>query len=203
MAYFKYLLSKIIKKCRLASVLNSNVHKTSKVESGSSFINSSMGKYSFCGYDCDIVNTSIGSFCSIANGVIIGGGEHPIDWVSTSPVFYKGRDSVTKKFSEYDRKPVKTTYVGHDVWIGRNVLVKQGIVIGNGAVVGMGSVVTKDVPPYAIICGNPAKVIKYRFDSDVISSLESIEWWHLSEQKLKEIAVNIKTPHSFIKGIIK
>ena len=152
----KYIWAKILKKMRGSAIKTSQVHETSKVESGSSFVNSSMVKHSFCGYDCDIAHCQIGAFCSIANGVVIGGGAHPMSWISTSPVFYEGRDSVKAKFSEHAREPVREAVIGHDVWIGRNVLIAQGVVIGTGAVVGMGSVVTKDVDPYSIVAGCPA-----------------------------------------------
>jgi ADP-glucose pyrophosphorylase len=102
-----YFWSKILKKLRCNSIKNSIIHKTSKVESGSHIVNTTFAKHTFCGYDCEIVNCDIGSFCSIANNVVIGGGMHPIEWVSTSPVFYEGRDSVNTKFSEHKREPVK------------------------------------------------------------------------------------------------
>lgn len=89
-----YLYSKALKKLRGSSIRNSIIHKTSKVESGNTVANTIFDKHSFCGYDCEILNCDIGSFESIANGVIIGGGMHPVDWVSMSPVFYSGRDSV-------------------------------------------------------------------------------------------------------------
>ena len=92
-----YLLAKVLKKIRGSAIVNSKIHKTSKVESGSHIVNTVFDRHSFCGYDCEIFNCDIGSFCSIANNVIIGGGMHPIDWVSTSPVFYEGRDSVKLK----------------------------------------------------------------------------------------------------------
>ena len=84
-----------------------------------------MDTHSFCGYNCEIANSEIGSFCSIANGVIIGGGIRPMDWVSMSPVFYEARHSVKAKFATPKREPVKRTIIGHDVWIGQNVLIKQ------------------------------------------------------------------------------
>lgn len=195
----KYLWAKVLKKMRGSAISNSTIHSTSKVESGSSIVDTKMDKHSFCGYDCEIVNCEIGSFTSIANGVIIGGGMHPVDWVGMSPVFYEGRDSVKAKFSEHQREPVKTTRVGHDVWIGRNVLVKQGVSIGNGAVVGMGSVVTKDVPPYAIVGGNPAKLIRMRFDDETIDKLQQSQWWNLPEEKLYEYAKTFKNPQDFLK----
>jgi acetyltransferase-like isoleucine patch superfamily enzyme len=196
-----YYWSKIIKKLRASAILNSEIHKTSKVESGCNVVNTTMDKHSFCGYDCEIANTDIGSFCSIANGVIIGGGAHPLKWVSTSPVFYEGRDSVKAKFSEHKREPVKRTIIGHDVWSGQNVLIKQGVQIGTGAVIGMGSVVTKDVAPYTIVAGVPAKPIKKRFDGMVITKLLQSKWWDFEEARLKDIAQHFNSVDEFIKRI--
>lgn len=198
---FLYYWMKIIKKTRGVAIKNSFVHKTSKIESGTQFINSNMNKHSFCGYDCDINSCDIGSFTSIANGVIIGGGMHPISWISTSPVFYKGRDSVKAKFSEYEREPLKKTVIGHDVWIGQNVMIKQGVNIGNGAVIGMGSIVTKDIKPYTIVAGNPAKLIRKRFDDDTIQRLLNSKWWELDELELLKYAKNIKNPEKFLQEI--
>jgi chloramphenicol O-acetyltransferase type B len=199
--YLIYYWSKILRKLRGAALKNSQIHKSSKVEAGSHILNVKIGKYSFCGYDCEISNCEIGSFTSIANGVIVGGGMHPLDWVGMSPVFYKGRDSVKAKFSEFEREPVKTTFIGHDVWIGRNALIKQGVRIGTGAVIGMRSVVTKDVPPYAIFGGNPANLIRYRFDSNTIERLLKSKWWELDDETLSRMAINIKNPNDFLDSL--
>ena len=193
-----YLYSKILKKIRGASILNSEIHESSKVESGTSFINSKMSKYSFCGYDCEIMNTEIGSYCSIANNVIIGGAMHPLDWVSTSPVFYSGRDSVKMKFSTFDRPKDIVTTINHDVWIGQYCLIKQGVTIGTGAVIGMGSVLTKDVPPYEIWAGNPAKFLKKRFDEETIEKLLGGKWWDKSDEEMHIIANKIKEVKKFV-----
>ena len=99
------------------------------------------------------------------------------------------------------RDEVKTTHVGHDVWIGRNALIKQGVTIGNGAVVGMGSVVTKDVLPYSIVGGNPAKLIRMRFSNETIDELIKSEWWYLDEDILRKCSKNIKDPKLFLKSI--
>ena len=197
----KYLLSKLIKKSRLASIINSSVHATSKIEPGSNFVESSMDKHSFCGYDNEITHTEIGAFCSIGNNVKIGGGEHPYHWVSTSPVFYSGRDSVKKKFSEFDRNENLKTIIGNDVWIGQNSLVKQGVTIGHGAIIGMGSIVTRDVLPYMIVAGNPAKKIKSRFSEKIIEDLLVSKWWNLNESKLTTLSTEIKDPELFLKKL--
>lgn len=194
-----YIISKLLKKMRGKSVLNSTIHKTSKIESGSQVVNSVMDKYSFCGYDCEIVNCEIGRFCSIANNVIIGGAMHPIEWVSTSPVFYAGRDSVRKKFQQFNRPSDKKTFIQNDVWIGNNSLIKQGVTIGHGAIIGMGSVVTKDVPPYEIWAGNPAKLIRKRFDDNVIEKLLKSEWWNLDDTQLKKVSTNFYDTETTIK----
>ena len=198
-----YLWSKALKKLRGIAIHNSKIHSSSKIESGSHIVNTTMEKHSFCGYDCEIINCKIGSFCSIANNVVIGGGMHPIEWVSTSPVFYKGRDSVKAKFSEHERAKHKLTEIGHDVWISQNVLIKQGVCIGTGAVIGMGSVVTKDVEPYTIVAGNPAKIIRKRFSDEIIQSLLRSEWWKMEERDLKVLAKDIQFPERFIVKITK
>ena len=197
----KYYWSKFIKKIRGSSVKGSFVHKTSKIESGTSFVNSTMDKYSFCGYDCEMFHTKIGSFCSIANGVIIGGGRHPVSWVGMSPVFYEGKDSVKKKFSTFKREKPLITTVGNDVWIGRNAIIKEGVTIGHGSVIGMGSIVTKDVLPYSIVGGNPSKLIRMRFDNKTIDKLLESKWWNLDEDILLRCSQNINDPKLFLKSI--
>ena len=193
-----YLWSKLIKKIRGNSIINCKIHYTSKAESGSSLVNVDMDRYSFCGYDCTIINAKIGSFCSIANNVIIGGAMHPIEWVSTSPVFYKGRDSVKAKFSEHIRANDKITKIGNDVWIGNNAIIKQGLTIGTGSVIGMGSVVTKNVDPYSIVAGNPAKFIRYRFDDCLRQKLLLSEWWNLNEKALQSLGPFSTDPVVFL-----
>ena len=203
MLKLKYIYAKVLKKLRCSAIRSSQIHATSKIESGSNVVNTTMGRYSFCGYDCDFNNVEIGSFVSIANGVVIGGEAHPIDWVSTSPVFYKGRDSVRAKFSTYEREISKKTIIGHDVWIGQNTLIKQGVVIGTGAVIGMGSVVTKDVPPYSVFAGNPAKLIKMRFEDRLIERLLESEWWNSEKGELTLYVKHILNPIEFLKHFEK
>lgn len=196
-----YLWSKLLRKARLSAVASSTVPKTSKIESGSHVVNSTFGRHSFCGYDCAIYNCDVGDFCSIANDVKIGGGAHPMNWVSMSPVFYEGRDSVKAKFSTHKRMPASRVRIGHDVWIGEGAMIKQGVTVGTGAVVGMGSVVTRDVEDYSVVAGVPARSIGKRFDDDTIAKLLDSEWWKIPDEDLKTFAQYFMDPERFIEEI--
>lgn len=194
----QYYWAKILKKMRGCAIKNSHIPITSKIESGSHIVNSNFDRHSYCGYDCEITNADIGAFCSIANNVIIGGAMHQMEWVSMSPVFREGKDSVKTKFAEHKSPGIKRTTIGHDVWIGQRSLLKQGINIGNGAVIGMGSVVTKDVEPYSIVVGCPAKMIRKRFDDKIVKELLASEWWNLNDSELHKYAKFFNDPDLFI-----
>lgn len=198
-----YFWAKLLKKIRGSAIKNSKIHKTSKVEAGSLVVNSVFDRHSFCGYDCEIINCNVGSFCSIANNVVIGSSQHPMEWISTSPVFRAGRDSVKTKYSEHIFDDWKSTNIGHDVWIGEKALIKQGVNIGNGAIIGMGSVVTKNVEPYTIVAGCPAKIIRKRFDEETIKKLQEIKWWTWNDEQIIKYAKLFNNPKSFLDIIIK
>lgn len=194
-----YLYSKFFKKVvRGTSILNSNIDKTAKVYSGSTFYNSKLGRYSYVGYDSEVVNCEIGSFCSIANGFIAGGAKHPLEWLSTSPVFYDVSGGTNYHLGHLLIEKTARTYIGDDVWIGSRAIILQGVQIGTGAVIGAGAVVTKDVPPYAVVAGCPAKIIKYRFDNDIICRLLKSEWWLLPDCQLRKLAKHINKPNAFL-----
>ena len=147
----------------------------------------SVGEHSYIGprFRCDCTETSIGKFCSIAADVTIAPGQHPIQWLSSSPVQYTpGKKPFSKHPSvkwEHGHKPV---VVGNDVWIGCYAVIQDGIRIGDGAVVGSNAVVTKDVPPYAIVGGVPAKIIRYRFTPKIIEKLLKLKWWDLPDEQI-------------------
>ena len=194
----QYYWAKLFKKIRGVAYKNSQIHHTAKMEAGSQIINSTFDKYSFCGYDCQIINCSIGAFTSIANNVVIGGAMHPMEWVSMSPVFYEGRDSVKKKFAKYVRPSDPHTVIGNDVWIGEGAILKAGITVGDGAVIGMGSVVTKDIQPYCIYAGNPARLIRKRFSDEIVEVLLEIKWWEWKDNILQERAYLFNNVKKFI-----
>lgn len=194
----KYIFSKFLKKLQIPAIKDSRIDKTSRVCSGSHLVNVSMQKYSYIGNFCTVINAEIGKFCSIADNCIIGGNSHPLNWVSTSPVFHKGKNIMNKNFSEHEFVTTSRIIIGNDVWLGNNVLIKGGVTIGNGAVIGMGSVVTKSVGDYEIWAGNPAKIIRKRFDEDTIRQLLDIEWWNCQDKVIYNNAIFMNDILKFI-----
>jgi virginiamycin A acetyltransferase len=159
---------------------NSYIAETAKVYPFSIVLNSSVSDYSYISYNCTINNCSIGKFCSIAKSVKIGLGRHPINFISTSPLFYSPTNPLRKiitKDLKFDES--ESIIIGNDVWIGANVVVLDGVTIGNGAIVGANSVVVHDVLPFSIVGGVPAKEIKKRFSQSIVSVIDSTEWWNL------------------------
>jgi len=196
---FRYLVARVFRRAKPAAIRNSSIHKTSKIEGGSQVVGSVFDRHSYCGYDCTFLNVSVGSFCSISDGVVVGGSNHPMHFVSTSPVFLSHRDSVKTKFSKFDYLDLPRTRIGNDVWLGHSVRVRAGVNIGHGAVVAMGSVVTKDVAPYSVVGGNPARVLRMRFSEEVIEALLATEWWNLPDEELGRWAKYFDDPEKFLK----
>jgi acetyltransferase-like isoleucine patch superfamily enzyme len=127
---------------------------------------------------------TIGRYCSISTQVLIFlGSEHRTDWISTYPFPVLWREAFSIKGHPSSKGDVR---VGNDVYIGYNVIILSGVTIGDGAVIGAGSVVARDVPPYAVVAGNPAAVIRYRFDEETIKKLLEIRWWDWPDEKVKE-----------------
>jgi acetyltransferase-like isoleucine patch superfamily enzyme len=150
--------------------------------------NVSLGDFTYVSTGCRLHNTQVGKFVCIGPDVLSGLGMHPSrDFVSVHPIFYSpliqtGVPFASEaRFSEY--KPIA---IGNDVWIAARAILLDGVVIGNGAIVGAGAVVTADVPPYAVVGGVPARIIRYRFSPEQIALLEASKWWDWDVNRLKE-----------------
>lgn len=145
----------------------------------------------------------IGRYCSFGPNVKYFGGNHPVDYVSMSPFFYQQSwaDSVADiKVEDIERKNLK---VGDGCWIGCGaIILSKCHSIGNGSVIGAGSIVTKDVAPYSIVVGNPAKVIGYRFDEDTIKIIEKSKWWECKPEELLNYYKYISEPKKFCEKIV-
>jgi acetyltransferase-like isoleucine patch superfamily enzyme len=152
---------------------------TSEIGNNNLLRNCIIGKWVFVGPKGTFNNVEIGNYTCIAPSCQIGGLEHTYWEASISP-----------KLSN-SNNPRKTTHIGHDVWIAANCIIRQGVNIGDGAVVGAGSFVNKDVPPYAIVFGSPAKLYKYRFDQITIDELNKSHYWEFAPQKARRILEKI------------
>lgn len=153
--------------------------------------NVELGDYSYIAKNSSINNCHIGKFCSIGPNFCCGLGLHPTNGISTSPMFYstKCQNGITLcTEDQYDES--HRINIGNDVFVGANVTVLDGVAIADGAIIGAGAVVTKDIPPYAIAVGVPAKIIKYRFSQEKIEALLRRQWWNGSDEEIKCVEQN-------------
>lgn len=176
------------------------VDKTAAICSGVRFYRGKIGKYSYIGNNSFVSDTDIGSFTSISTDCYIGGTSHPTDWVSTSPVFHKWENIMKKNFARHEFEIFKRTTIGNDVWIGNRVMIKAGVKIADGAVIGMGSIVTKNIGPYEIWAGNPARLIRKRFEDETIDALEKMKWWEWDDNKIEKYAEKFTVPSELIEA---
>jgi len=146
-----------------------------------------LGDLSYVSRGARVANATVGRFCCIGPETLVGLGRHPTrEFVSSHPAFYSTRAQAqltfvtAQKFEEF--LPVT---IGHDVWIGARAIVLDGATIGDGAIVGAGAVVAGEVPPFAIVSGVPAKVVRYRFDEATIEAIRRSKWWELDLEVLR------------------
>lgn len=146
--------------------------------------NTSLGKGSYTGTNTIIKQSRIGKFCCISWNVSIGGSNHNYKNVSLYTDYWHNRTFDAGIEIKEPEKP--SVIIGNDVWIGSGCNILEGVTIGNGCVIGAGSVFTKDVEPYSVVVGVPARTIKKRFSDEIIELLEHIEWWNWTDDKIKE-----------------
>lgn len=184
---------KVLKEAPLVNenckLMNTTLGKFTEIGIFNFMENVSMGDYSYTGQFCFIQNAEIGKFVNIAPMVRIGPTNHPMERPTLHHFTYR------REMFEFDdkddieffkKREAAKTYIGHDTWIGHGAIIMPAITVGDGAIVGNGSVVTKDVEPYTIVVGVPAKAIRKRFTDEVITKLESIKWWNWPHEKIKE-----------------
>jgi virginiamycin A acetyltransferase len=163
-------------------IANSKIDASVVISKPHAVYNVTIGFATAIGPNSQVSYTSVGKFCSIGPNFLCGWGIHPIDTLSISPVFYSVRMQNGFTYSKTDKiEERKVITIGNDVFIGANVTVLDGITIGDGAVIGAGAVVSKNIPPYAIAVGCPIRVIKYRFEPEVIENLLQFQWWNKDE----------------------
>lgn len=189
----KLLVNKVVKFISFV-ILNKNKRKNFRAKfSFTSYKENrrkyNIGEYSYLSHRVTITNqkeTTIGKYCSIGRDVYIGTGMHPINRLSThcftyteyAPSQYGDLLTPIDKIVDWSQGGNKPVIIGNDVWIGARAIILDGITIGDGAIIGANAVVTKDVPPYAIVGGVPAKIIKYRFSDEIINELLQLKWWN-------------------------
>lgn len=165
-------------------IQDSNLGNGVQINRRNIIVGSSIGNYTYTGANTVIKKAEIGKFCSISWNVSITGNQHDYRGISTHP-FTRLPSFGFIEEGEGRELDSETVLIGNDVWIGMNTCILPGVKIASGSIIGAGAVVTKDVPPYAIVVGNPAKVLKYRFSEDIIGKLMDIRWWDWSSEDIQ------------------
>ncbi len=180
---------------RTASVRATTFGRWCEVGARTKVAESSFGDYSYVVNDSDIIYSRIGKFCSIAAHTRINPGNHPLDRVMLSHVSYRssayGLGPDDPDFFDWRRGSPVT--LGHDVWIGHGAIVQPGVTVGSGAAIGAGAIVTKNVPSFAVVVGNPGRVLRYRFSEALIEELLRIAWWDWPHERIGPAMQDFRT----------
>ena len=161
-----------------------------EVGAGSRILHSTFEDYAYCDRQSDIANTTVGKFSNIAAMTRIGPTDHPYGNASLHHFLYRSElywDDAPDDQDFFARRKARRTVIGPDTWIGHGAIIKPDVTIGAGAIVASGAVVTKDVAPYAIVGGTPAKLIRYRFDEETVARLLATQWWTLTPEEIAKL----------------
>jgi acetyltransferase-like isoleucine patch superfamily enzyme len=163
---------------KMTTLLHTDLAEHCMVGSFSKMAYSKMGMFSYIGDYTVVINSEIEKFSSISWGVTIGPEEHDYSRITNHSFLYSIKAFKLTPYKHYSPFE-KECKIGNDVWIGCNSTILRGVTIGDGAVVGANSLVSKDVPPYSIVVGSPAKILKYRFEDVIIKELLDLRWWNI------------------------
>ena len=171
------------------SITDSTFGRYVEIGQGSRVAYSEIGDYSYCDRYADIANATVGKFANIASFVRIGATDHPMERASLHHFLYRSSDywdDVEHDAEWFAKRRARRATIGHDTWLGHNCQIKPEVTIGHGAVVASGAVVTKDVAPYQIVAGLPAKPVRDRFPTDIAARLIALAWWDWPHERLRE-----------------
>jgi phosphonate metabolism protein (transferase hexapeptide repeat family) len=169
-----------------ALVIDSSLGEWTDIGPNTRITETEIGDYSYVEQSCDIIYAKIGRFCSIASHVRINPGNHPLNRASLHHFTYRSRQYGMAEDDNrfFDWRRASPVTLGHDVWIGHGAVILPGVSLGTGAAVGAGAVVSRDIPPFTIAAGVPARPIRERFPKAIQDALLRIRWWNWSHQKL-------------------
>lgn len=180
----------------LADVRESRLGRYTEIGARTSFVESTLGDYSYIVNDGDVVYTTIGKFCSIAAHVRINPGNHPMERASQSHFTYRASTYFSSEPDEpafFDWRRRFSVAIGHDAWIGHGAIILPGRTIGTGAVIAAGAIVTRDVAPYTIVAGVPAKPVRRRFSEEIERRLVALAWWDWAHERLRAALPDFRT----------
>lgn len=186
-----------------ATVTASKLGRYTEIGARTKFTESVMGDYSYVVNDSDVIYTTIGKFCSIAAHTRINPGNHPMERVTQSHFTYRASayfDGEKDEDAFFNWRRNHAVTIGHDVWIGHGAIILPGRKIGTGAVIAAGAVVTKDVSPYTIVAGIPAKPVRRRFSEALTDKIQALAWWNWSHEQLHKALPDIRSlsPEAFV-----
>ena len=179
-----------------ATVSDSVLGKYTEVGAGCHVAHSTLGDYSYCVENTQIAYAAIGKFANIAAHVRIYASKHPMQLASLHHFTYRSSwyfEGVADNTEFFDWRAEHAITIGHDTWIGHGAVVMPGVAVGNGAIVGSNAVVTKDVAPYTIVGGVPAKTIRARFDDTIAGRMEKLAWWDWPHEQLRDRMQDFRT----------
>ena len=163
---------------------------------GSRILNTTFGDYSYSDRGADIANASIGKFANIAAASRIGATDHPLGTASCHHFLYRSSyywEDEADDAAFFDARRARRAFIGHDTWIGHGAMIKPDVTLGDGAVVAAGAVVTKDVAPYTIVAGTPAKVLRLRQPSEIAERLQALAWWDWTHDALRQALIDFRS----------